>query len=138
MAGVLADNGCKQILTECKTNWNASALKLALFKTNVTPTTSSVLATFTEADFPGYARQSIVTWPVPAVGAHIASMAAAANTFTRSTTGANQTIYGYMVLDNAGTTLLWAELDPNAPINLTNAGDSYTVTATLAEKDTST
>ena len=137
MAGVLADNGSKQVLTECKTNWNSTALKIHLFKNNYTPLTTSVIGDFTESTFAGYAAASLTTWPTPTVAAHVASMAAAAVTFTRSTTGATEAIYGYYVTDNASTVLLWAERDANAPINVTNSGDSYTVTPTLAAKDVS-
>lgn len=138
MTLVLADLGCVQRLTECRTNWNATALKLHLFKSNTTPTTSSVLGDFTESDFAGYASQTIITWTAPAMAAHVASMVAAARTFTRSSTGASQNIYGYYVTDNGSTILLWAERDANAPIVVINNGDSYTVTPAMTDQDLST
>lgn len=134
----LADNGCKQRLEAARSVWNTTALKLHLYKTNVTPTTSSVLGDFTECDFAGYAAQSVVTWGAASLAAHVAAIVAAANTFTRSTTGSGQTVYGYYVTDNGITILLWAELDPAAPITLTNSGDSYTVTLKLTDQDLST
>lgn len=135
---VLADNGLSTILSELRTNWNATAIRIHLFKSNTTPTTSSVLGDFTEADFAGYAAQDLVTWAAPSVAAHVARMTAANRTFTRSTTGAAQNIYGYYVTDNSDTVLLWAERDGAAPIILTNAGDSYTITPALSEQDLST
>ena len=134
----LADLGCKQILIDAASVWNATALKLHLFKSNTTPTTSDVIGTYTECDFAGYAAISMTTWATPSVAAHVATMVAAAKTFTRSTTGTAQNIYGYYVTDNANTILLWAERDSNAPIVVTNSGDSYTVTPSLSEQDLST
>jgi hypothetical protein len=138
MSLVLMDLGVKQRLIEMKTSWNAAAIILALFKSNTIPTTADTLATYTESTFAGYARQNIVTWGVPVVTAHVARMVAATNTFTRNATGAAENIYGYLVLDTTGTFLLWAERDANAPIVVTNNGDSYTVTPALDDRDIST
>lgn len=138
----LVDAGCSQRLTECRTNWNATPLHMHLFKNNYTPLTTTVLANLTECDFPGYAVQNIVTWGAPSVAAHIASMVAAANTFTRSTTGAGQAIYGCFVTLADNVTLLWAERDPVADStgvqSVTNAGDSYSATAKQTSQDLST
>lgn len=138
MSLVLADNGLSAILSELRTNWNATAIRIHLFKSNTTPTTSSVLGDFTEADFAGYAALNLITWAAPSVTSHVGRMTAATRTFTRSTTGAAQSIYGYYVTDNSDTVLLWAERDGAAPIVLTNAGDSYTITPALSEQDLST
>lgn len=137
MSGVLMDNGSKQIASEARTNWNASTLNLALFKSNTVPTTGDTLATYTESTFPGYARQAITTWTAPTVTGHIASMTAAALTFTRNATGATENVYGYLIIDHAGTVLYAAERDPDAPIPMTKNGDTYTVTPALAIKDVS-
>lgn len=134
----LADLGCKQILIDASSVWTTTALKLHLFSSNTTPTTSSVLADFTECTFAGYAAISMTGWAAPSVAAHVAKMLAAVKTFTRSTTGAAQNVYGYYVTDNGSTILLWAERDPLAPIVVTNEGDSYTVTPSLSEQDLST
>jgi hypothetical protein len=114
--------------------WNATALKIHLYKTNVTPTTSSVVGDFTEADFPGYAAQDVITWGAASVAGHVATITAASNTFTRSTTGAAQNIYGYYVTNAAGTVLYWAELDPAAPRIVTNAGDTISVTLAMTDQ----
>lgn len=137
MAGVMMDNGSKEVLTEDKAAWNTTALKVHLFVNNITPAVGDVLGSYTEASFTGYAAQSLVTWGTITVGSHIATMTAAANTFTRTATGTVQTVYGYYVTDNTNTVLLWAERDVNAPINIINNGDSYTVTATMTAKDQS-
>lgn len=138
MSLVLADNGCSTILSELRTNWNSTAIRIHLFKSNTTPSTASVIGDFTEADFAGYSAQNLVTWAAPSVTSHVARMTAANRTFTRSTTGTAQNIYGYYVTDNSDTVLLWAERDGAAPIVLTNAGDSYTITPALSQQDLST
>lgn len=134
----MADDGIKEKLSQARTAWNSVKLRLHLYKSNTTPTNASILSDFTECDFAGYAAQDISTWSVPTVAAHVATMTAAANLFTRSTTGASQNIYGYYVTDSTNATLEWAERDPNAPIVLTVAGDSYQVTAALTDQDLST
>lgn len=134
----MADDGIRDKLERARAAWNTTALRLHLFKSNTTPTTSTVIGDFTEADFPGYAAVDIITWAAATVAAHVATIAAALRTFTRSTTGAVQNIYGYYVTNNANTILWWSERDPNAPIPLTNAGDSYTITPQLTDQDLST
>lgn len=134
MALVLQDEGLKRKLEDCRAAWNASALKMHLYKTNVTPTTASVVGNFTECDFAGYAAQDIITWGAASVTSHVAKITAAANTFTRSSTGAAQNIYGYFITNAAGSLLYWAELDPSAPRTVTNIGDSVTVTAVMQDQ----
>jgi hypothetical protein len=134
----MSDLGCKQTLVDASAIWNATNLKLRLFQSNTTPTTSSVIGDFTECTFAGYAAVSLTGWATPIVAAHDATMLADLKTFTRTSTGASQNIYGYYVTDNATTFLLWAERDPLAPIVVTNNGDSYTVTPSLSEQDLST
>jgi len=114
--------------------WNGTKLKMHLFQNNFTPTTSSVLANFTECTFAGYAAQDISSWGASVVVGHVATMTAAPNTFTRSTTGAAQDVYGYYITNQAGSLLYWAEKDPVGPRVVTNAGDSVTVTAALTDQ----
>lgn len=134
----MSDDGIKDKLEKARAAWNGTALRLHLFQNNLTPTTNTVIGDFTEATFAGYAAVDIITWSAPSVAAHVATIGAAVRTFTRSTTGAGQTIYGYYVTNNGDTILWWSERDPNAPITLTNAGDSYSVTVALTDQDIST
>lgn len=137
MAGVMADLGSKQVMLEARANWNSTALKLHLFKNNHTPAVTDTISDYTESTFAGYAAVSMTTWTAAAIASHIATMTSDTKTFTRSTTGTAENVYGYYVTDNGSTILLWAERDPLAPIVLTNSGDSYTVTPSLAAKDDS-
>jgi len=138
MTLVLQDDGLLRKMEDVRAAWNTTKLKVHLYKSNTTPTTASVLGDFTECDFAGYAAQDISTWGAAAVAAHVCSMVAAANTFTRSSTGAAQNVYGVFVTNQASTVLYYAERDPNAPRVLTNAGDSETYTARITDQDLST
>jgi hypothetical protein len=138
MSMKIVDAGLQRKLTDLASAWNTTKLKLHLYKNNVTPTTSSTVGTFTESTFAGYAAQDIAGWAYDTVASHVADMTATANTFTRSTTGTAENIYGYFVTDQAGTTLYFAELDPAGPRVVTNSGDSYTVTPKMTDQDLST
>lgn len=100
-------------------------LAIALFRNDFIPTTASVLADFTEANFPGYAPQSIST-PNPAFlnGGLAAEVDADLVTFTQ-TGGPAQVVYGYFVYD-AALVVIAAQRFP-APQNMTGAGASLDV-----------
>jgi hypothetical protein len=115
-------------------NWGT--LDCGLFKSMHTPADGDTLATYTaiEADFPGYARQQIQNWLAASTdGTGRALSVADVVTFTRGAGGAPQNIYGYFVVDAAGN-LLWAELDPNAPVAINNPGNTYSILPTLTLK----
>lgn len=133
MALVLQDEGLLRKLEDLRAAWNSVQLKMHLFQNNYTPLNTSVLGDFTEATFSGYTSQNIATWGVAAVAAHVGTITPAPLTFTRNSTGAGQTIYGYYVTDAGFTKLYWAERDPAAPVTLTNNGDSYTITAQMQD-----
>lgn len=139
---VVADPGIQRVLTELRTNWNATPLHLHLFKNNYTPTNATILANLTESTFAGYAAVDLITWAAPSVAAHVATMSAAARTFTRSSSGTGEPVYGYFVTLADDTTLLWAERDPVADtsgvVYLTSAGDTYTVTPSFNSRDLNT
>lgn len=135
MTLVLQDGGLTRKLEDLRAAWNITALKMKLYSNNFTPTNASVLGNFTECNFAGYAAQNIVTWGAASITAHVGKITAAPNTFTRSTTGAAQNVYGYFVTDAAGAVLEWAELDPAGPRVVTNAGDSVTITAVMQDQN---
>lgn len=82
-----------------------------LFKNDITPDRTTVLADLTEADFAGYAASSAVVW-----GAVFSDENDAANVVGGSKqfqasgpVSPAQQIYGYYVTNAAGDTLYWAE-----------------------------
>jgi len=131
------DAGIVDELNMATNGWNGINRRLHLFTNNYTPTVTDTLASYSEATFTGYATQNITGWGAPTIAAHVGAIQAASRTFTRTATGTTQNIYGYFVTNAGDTTLLWAERDPNAPIPLTNNGDSYTVTPRITAQDLS-
>lgn len=76
--------------------------KLRLFKNDVTLAPTLVVGGLTEADFPGYAEIDLAALSAAAIdGTGKGFKEILANTFTRSSTGSPQTIYGWhIVIDN--------------------------------------
>lgn len=137
MAGVFSDEGAADALNAVVTAPSMNASKLRLFKNNLVPDNTKVLADFTEADFAGYAPISLSGFSVPSVAAHVASSSPAPATFT--ITAGSQNVYGWYVTNSAGTKLLFSQRDPAAPVALDSAGmNTYTITATVKAKDSAT
>lgn len=84
--------------------------KLMLFQNNISLGPTMVLADLTAADFTGYALSSAVTWGaaflapgnVPTVAGDL-KLFVAASPFTTA-----NTVYGWALVDGAGTTLILA------------------------------
>lgn len=100
---------------------------LKLFTNDVTPAEGDTVATYTEADFAGYAAATLTgaSW---SVAGDPTEASYAQQTFTRSSTGTAQSCYGYFVTNLAGTILLWAERFTDGPYTVTNNGDNIKVT----------
>ena len=128
----IVDIGLNKMLDKLLTAYGTT-LVLHLFKSNTTPAAGDTLSTYTEATFPGYASQNVTGWTGATVASSTATSTADQKTFTRSTSGTAENIYGYYITD-AGGNLLYAERDPAAPIGLTNSGDAYLITPKLTYK----
>jgi hypothetical protein len=134
--GIVMDDGCKNALADLLgsgTVWNGA--KLRLFSNNVTPANTDVIGTYTEATFAGYASGAL-TWGTVSVSAHVASSVATTVTFSLSS--GSQNIYGPYITNAAGTILLAAARDANAPVALNTTTNTYQVTVTLSLKDQAT
>lgn len=84
---------------------------IKLFKNDIVPGEESTIATFTAADFTGYAPSAAVTWGTPGVsGDGTPQVLGDTKVFTAGTplTQAG-TVYGVYVTNTAGTVLLYAE-----------------------------
>ena len=136
MAFVVSNEGEKLLIEAALGKVAAGALKLKLFKVDVTPGHADTVATYTEADFTGYAAITLATasWNAGTAGtgtgtalANKAYIDYAQQTFTMGTPGTTNTVYGYYVTDNAGTTLIGAEkFTTSKPMLL--AGDAIKIT----------
>jgi len=101
------------------------APKMALFKNDIVPTPSNVLADFTEADFTGYAQQSPVFGAV-VIDENGIPVAPASSTFTASGSAITNTVYGMYLLDSTGALVGAARFD--SPRGFANLGDFEIVT----------
>ncbi len=129
MAGIVADDGVKDWLTDLTAGSHFSAMKCRLFQNNHTPSTSDALSNYTESSFAGYSAVSLSGWSAVTVSAHVASTTAAVATFTL--TSGSQSVYGAYLTDSGGTHLYAAQIDPNAPVNLNTTITTYQVTVTV-------
>lgn len=107
---------------------------LRLFQNNFTPNNASQLSDFTVADFAGYANITLTggSWTTTPGAPSVAAYAE--QTFTRTTTGAVQTIYGYYIV-NAGGTKVWAYEKFATAQAVTSAGSTIRVTPRIKLKD---
>lgn len=110
---------------------DAENLTLKLFKSNTTPTATSVIGDFTECDFTNYTSKTLTaaTWNAATTvsGKATATYDSTPLSWTCGTTG--NTIYGYTVQSASGSTLLWAELF-SSPRTLAN-GEILNLTPTI-------
>ena len=106
-------------------------LLLKLYSSNTTPADTDIAATYTEATFPGYAAITLTgaTWNAAAAGTIAYS---AQQTFTRSSTGATENIYGYYCVQSVSGILVYSERDGAAPFAVTNNGDAIKITPTIS------
>ncbi len=114
-------------------------MTLRLYRTNVILGLTDVQiealtqAAFTEANFAGYAASSMTTsWTTTQGNPSIATRAEV--TFTRSSTGTAQLIYGYYLTRNSDGALQWFEHFP-APLSVEFINDAVKVTPTITLDD---
>lgn len=106
-------------------------LVLRLYQNNITPSDTDTAGTYTEATFTGYSAITLTgaSWNAAASGTITYG---SQQTFTRSSTGAAQTIYGYYCTQVTSGTLVYSERDGAAPFNITNNGDNVKLTPTIS------
>jgi len=112
----------------------AASLRMKLYSNNYTPVQGSVIASFTEANFSGYAAYVVAAgnWTTPVNdGAGRAISFNLANTWANSTGAVGNSIYGYFVTDAGGTNLCWAERLAAAPVDMTTAGKTMSIQPVL-------
>lgn len=111
-------------------NGNDYTLKLYTAVSGGAIDDDTVAGDFTEATFPGYVAKTLTPagWGNAATAVGVTSSTyTAAQTFTRSSTGAVEAILGYYIIDATTGVLFYAEAF-TATANMTNSGDSITVT----------
>lgn len=106
-------------------------LVLRLFSNNITPSDTDTAGTYTEATFAGYAGITLTgaSWGAASGGTITYG---SQQTFTRSSTGTTENIYGYYVTQATSGLLVWSERDGSAPFPVTNNGDAIKITPTIS------
>lgn len=108
---------------------NLMNLTLHLFVNDITPMPDSVTTDFVEASFPGYAPISLSSWgAVTKDSDDVYSADHPAVSFTLSSSSGGQNIYGWFMTLNSE--VYEAARDINAPIVLSELGQSYTIALT--------
>ncbi len=105
-------------------------LNLRLYANNITPADTDTAVTYTENTFAGYAAIALAGASWNAYAANSISYSAQ-QTFTRSTTGAPETTYGYYLTQVTSGILVWSERDPSAPFTFATAGDNLKLTPAI-------
>lgn len=110
--------------------------KVRLFQNDFQPSKDSVIADFTPADFTGYATSSAIVWPDPIISPDgIPYIIGDLKLFTGTGPfSVSNTIYGYYIVDGAGTKLLWAERFDEAQV-VAAAGQSVQVVPTFGAEN---
>jgi hypothetical protein len=123
---VVCHDGERELLDTLTAAW-ADTLRAGLFGSPHTPTPADDISTYQaiESTFPGYVRQPLLNWqPAVIVASGNARSLADIVIFTRSTSGVGAPVYGYFVVSGGGG-LLWAQVDPHAPVVLAVGGAVY-------------
>jgi hypothetical protein len=127
MAAVFTNAG-ELLLVEWMTQNADENYTLKLYKSNTTPTATSVAGDFTIADFTGYSNKTLTagSWGVPTTVSGSAVSTYATQTWTLSDNTA-QTTYGVIAIGATSGTLVWAEKFA-IPRSVTLSGDIITYT----------
>jgi hypothetical protein len=131
-AALLVPNAAEDVMLQNLLNKTAPQnQKLQLYKSNTTPAETDTEATYTVADFTGYADAALTgsSWTITP-GAPT-SAAYAQQTFTSSAGSQNQNVYGYLVIQTTSGKILWSERFSDGPYNIVNSGDAIKVTPQL-------
>jgi len=113
VANVVVKTGDLEILGVLKAE--DTLFKGKLYKNDVTPSVATILADLTVANFSGYSNATLA-WGTPFInGSDKGEMDASQLTWTHNGGGTNNTIYGFYVVNDDETILIYAERFP-API----------------------
>lgn len=138
MAGKWVKEGYKAILAGFFSGMLGAGLKIGLFKTSISITVGKVLADLTahECDFSGYTAggEAAIFWSFDSfTGDNHAKFVNAPITWTSSSTGTLNDVYGWFLYDNASSTLICAEEFSGGPYSMGSSGDSLTLNPALLD-----
>jgi hypothetical protein len=128
MTLLVTNEGAQELLRRGLGYSATGDLKLRLFKNDMTPAKANTTASYTQADFTGYAEKTLTGTNWTVTNANPAAGSFAEQTFTSSAGSQNQPVYGYYVVNSAGTIVVFAERFTDGPYTITNNGDAIKVT----------
>ena len=118
----------EKTLTEQVALFDSGPYQIGLYKNDFTPAVDSDIGDITPANFSGYAGlQDLTSWASVVFIDPRASATHADVVWTHDGGGTPNDIYGYYVVDGSGN-LAWAERNASAPVTISAAGQTYTVT----------
>jgi hypothetical protein len=103
---LIVDLGLKALLTQQLSY--LGTLSWGLFTSNTADAEANVLATYTEAAFSGYARQAAGAWAIPTLATPRWQTIPGSGPVFSNTSGSPQTVYGWLLIDPVGPTLVAA------------------------------
>lgn len=133
-AAQMSVKAAQEILADLITDLNArTQVQLWLYQTNIAPNPTNTLANFTEANFGGYARQTIASWSAVGVDSSNNAFATAAITnYACNGTGTPNQIYGSILVGtpsgavNATGSGVGGNAGSYGSVSVTNPGAGYT------------
>lgn len=111
-----------------------------LFKNDHVPVDTDTAADYVEADFVGYAAESLVMGNWVYTPANPSNATYGDIVYTSTGGGQSQLVYGYYLVQRISGDLILAERfddnDPDAPYTIVNVGDTITVPLATTARDT--
>lgn len=128
MALVTPNNGEGDALAAVVGKTAAENLVLKLYKSNTTPAETDTAATYTAADFTGYANITLTasSWTVTEGAPSEATYPE--QSFISSVAQTLQNVYGYYLTRVTSGRIAWAERFPAGPYPIANLNDTIKVT----------
>lgn len=131
MTLLVPNNGEGDMLTALVAKAAAENLALHLFKSNTTPAETDTTATYTEADFTGYAAITLTAANWVVTEGAPSNAAYPQQTFTSSAGSQSQSVYGYYLTRVTSGRIAWAERFADGPYVIVNNGDQVKVTPVI-------
>ena len=126
MALLVPNVGETKMLDLILNNATQGDVKLHLYSDDITPAEADTVASYTLVTDPAAKTLTGASWDTTTTAG---TASYAQQTFTYTAAG---TAYGYIVTDNAGTTLLWAEKFTDGPYTIPSGGGTIKVTPQIS------
>lgn len=127
MAGLIVNEGELLILDNLIVNLFDPSTFLHLFVNDKIPAPGDTFFDYTEASYPGYAAIALNAWGAAFINGDGEAQSNETIRTITSTGSSAQVVYGYMVSDGGGPTLLFAERNPSGPVAIDASGIPYSV-----------